>query len=144
MLKNFTVIDLIKTRSDSVATVSENAIKFNSATHIELHHASHVQFLISPKDKSFAIRACKAEAPNAVAFSKPEGEQKYPIKISNAAIADAIRKMAEWTDGETWNVPGVYYADEEALVYGVGTAYKPASKGGWAARRKKEAAVSEE
>ena len=35
-------------------------------------------------------------------------------------------------------------AEEEALVYDVSSAYKPASKGGWAARRQKEVAASEE
>ena len=143
MLKNFTVIDLIKTRSDSVATVTVDSIKFNFSTAAELHYAPYVQFLISPKDKSFAIRVCKKEDPNAVKFSKPEGEQKYPIKISSAVIAGAIRKMTDWADGETWNIPGVYYAEEEAFVYGMEDAVKPVARGGWSRSRRKEGANDE-
>lgn len=142
VLDKFTVIDLIKTRSASVATIAGNILKFNNQTAAELHYASYIQVLINPKDKQFAIRACKEDAPNAIPFSKPEGEQKYQIKISAAAVVDMIRKMANWSAEDNWNVPGIYFADELALVYDVGAAYKPAAKGGWAVKRQQEAAVA--
>ena len=112
ILEKFTVIDLIKTRSASVATIAGTVLKFNNQTAAELHYTSHIQVLINPKDKQFAIRSCKEDAPNAVVFSKPEGEQKYQIKISAAAVVDMIRKMANWSAEDNWNVPGIYFADE--------------------------------
>lgn len=53
-----------------------------------------------------------------------------------------IRKMAGWSEDEgNWNIPGVYLAEEEALVYDLKTATKPRSKGGgWAVKRQREAA----
>lgn len=74
MFEKFTVIDLIKTRSASVCTFTGNVVKFNIQTAQELHFPEYIQFLIEPKSKQFAIRACKEDAPNAVRFSKPEGE----------------------------------------------------------------------
>jgi len=142
VLEKFTVVDLIKTRSASVATITGNALKFNTQTAGELHFAPYIQVLINPKDKQFAIRSCKEDAPNAVAFSKPEGEQKYAIKISASAVVDMIRKMANWSAEENWNVPGVYFAEDNALVYDVNAAYKPAPKGGWTAKHQKEAAAA--
>ena len=142
ILEKFTVIDLIKTRSASVATIAGNILKFNNQTAAELHYAPYIQVLINPKDKQFAIRACKEDAPNAIPFSKPEGEQKYQIKISAAAVVDMIRKMANWSAEDNWNVPGIFFADELALVYDVGTAYKPSPKGGWAVKRQQEAAAA--
>ena len=142
ILEKFTVIDLIKTRSASVATIAGTVLKFNNQTAAELHYASHIQVLINPKDKQFAIRSCKEDAPNAVAFSKPEGEQKYQIKISAAAVVDMIRKMANWSAEDNWNIPGIYFADDEALVYDVGAAYKPSPKGGWTVKRQKEEAAA--
>ena len=121
VLDKFTVIDLIKTRSASVATIAGSILKFNNQTATELHYAPYIQVLINPKDKQFAIRACKEDAPNAIPFSKPEGEQKYQIKISAAAVVDMIRKMANWSAEDNWNVPGIFFADELALVYDVGT-----------------------
>ena len=141
ILKNFTVVDLIKTRSASVATITGNTLKFNTQTAAELQYPAYVQVLVNPKEKQFAIRVCKEGEPNALAFSKKEGEQKYPIKIASAVITDIIRKMADLPAEENWNIPGSYFADEEAIVYDMSTAYKPVSKGGgWAAKRAKEAA----
>ena len=139
ILDKFTVIDLIKTRSASVATITGGTLKFNNQTAAELHYAPYIQVLINPKNKQFAIRACKEDAPNAVHFSKPEKEQKYQIKISAAAVVDMIRKMANWSAEDNWNVPGIYFADDDALVYDVGAAYRPAQKGGGAASQQKEA-----
>ena len=141
ILEKFTVIDLIKTRSASVATITGNVLKFNNQTAAELHYAPYIQVLINPKDKQFAIRGCKEDAPNAVPFSKPEGEQKYQIKI-RAAVVDMIRKMANWSAEDNWNIPGIYFADDEALVYDVGAAYKPSPKGGWTVKRQKEEAAA--
>ena len=141
ILEKFTVIDLIKTRSASIATITGNSLKFNNQTASELRYAPYVQVLINPKDKQFAIRVCKEDAPNAIPFSKPEGEQKYPVKISAVAVVDMIRKIAGWSAEDNWNVPGIYFAEEEALVYDVSAAYKPASRGGWAAKHQKEEAA---
>ena len=125
ILEKFTVIDLIKTRSSSVVTISGNNLKFNNQTAAELHHAPYIQVLINPKDKQFAIRGCREDAPNAVAFSKTEDEQKHPIKIGSAAVVDMIRKMANWAAEDNWNIPGIYFAEDDALVYDVSAAYKP-------------------
>lgn len=142
ILEKFTVIDLIRTRSASVATVTGNILKFNNQTAAELHYAPYIQVLINTKDKQFAIRACDKDAPNALPFSKPEGEQKYQIKISRAAITDLIRKTANWSVEENWNIPGIYFANESALIYDVNAAYKPSLKGGWTVKHQKEAAAA--
>ena len=140
MLEKFTVIDLIKTRSASVATITGNIVKFNNQTATELRFTPYIQFLINAKDKQFAIRGCKEDAPNAVKFSKPAGVQKNQISVHSAVIVDLIRKMGNWNAEDNWNVPGVYFADENALVYDLNAAYSPVARGGWTARNQKEAA----
>ena len=142
ILKNFTVVDLVKTRSASVVTITGNSLKFNVQTAAELHYPAYIQVLVNPKEKQFAIRACKEGDPNSMPFSKPANEQKYALKITSAIIMDVIRKMGNWPVEENWNVPGIYFADEEAIVYDVNTAYKPVAKGGWTAKKQKEAALA--
>ncbi len=93
MLEKFTVIDLIKTRSNSVATVSGTNIRFNNPTAQELFYPPFVQLLISAKNKQFAIRDCKETDPNATKFSKPESEQKYQITVSEPTADDMIVKV---------------------------------------------------
>ena len=62
MFEKFSVIDLIKTRSASVCTFAGNVVKFNVQTAQELRFPEYIQFLIEPKSKQFAIRACKEDA----------------------------------------------------------------------------------
>ena len=115
MLENFTVIDLIRTRSASVCTFTGNVVKFNVQTAQELRFPAFVQFLIETKGKQFAIRVCKEDSPNAVSFCKPE--QKTQVKISNASVVDMVRNLMGWKVEDNWNVPGIYFADEHAIVY---------------------------
>lgn len=140
ILSKFTVLDLVKTRSASVVTISGNTLKFNNASAAELHYPSHIQILMNPKDKQFAIRACKEDAPNAIPFSKPAEQQKNPIKFTLLAAVDMIRKWGGWSAEENWNIPGIYFSEDKALVYDVKTAVPPAEKhGGWDVKRQKEA-----
>ena len=149
ILGKFTVIDLIKTRSASVVNITGSSLKFNLQTAAELCYPAYIQILINTKDKQFAIRTCKEDAPNAVRFSKPDGEQKTPVKFSAIAVVDMIRKMAGWNKEENWNIPGIYFAEESAIVYDIKTATHPVSKGGgWGVKKQREAeaaaAVGEE
>lgn len=128
MLEKFTIVDLIKTRSDSVCTISGTHIKFNLATCAELRYPEYIQFLFDPTSKQLAIRSCKEDAPNSVKFSKPEGEQKSPISMSQSAVTDLVCKTMGWND-PNWNIRGIYFADEQAIVYALESAYKPKPRG---------------
>ena len=70
MLKNFQVIELISSKTKALMTVYCNKLKFNIYTAVDLNYAAHVQLLMDPNGKCFAIRACEKDAPNAVAFSR--------------------------------------------------------------------------
>lgn len=140
MLKNFTVVELLRTRSDSVVTIKKNTLRFNMPTAVELHYAPYIQVLVNAKDKQLAIKECKETDTHALKFSKPQGEQKYQLAVNHPAAADMIRKLMSWDEDMTRNVPGVYLADDRAIVYDLKSAYEPAQRGGWASRRAKEAA----
>lgn len=143
MLEKFTVIDILKSRSDSVASVSGNYLKFNLPTCYDLEYPPFIQVMMNAKDKQFAIRACREDDPNAVPFSKAKEVQKYPIRVNFPAATAMIRKATGWSAEESWSVPGVYIAEEKALIYDLGAAYKPVAKGGWNARRESQAKSAE-
>ena len=65
---------------------------------------------------------------NAVPFYNSGTAKKYIIKISAVAVVDMIRKMTNWNAEDIWNVPGVYFAEDEALVYDLNTATAPTPK----------------
>ena len=64
------------------------------------------------------------------------------LRLSAAAVVDMIRKKANWSAEDNWNIPGIYFADEQALVYNLESAYAPKAKGGWTARHEQEAAAA--
>ena len=141
VLERFKLVELITTRTESIATfMSGNQIKFNSATFVDLGYPSYIQIFIEEKGKQFAIKACKEGDPNAIKFSKPAAEQKYPIKISCGAAANVVRKIMGWANDASWNVPGAIFADEGVIIYSLEQAFAPVPKsGGWATRRRNEA-----
>ena len=141
VLERFKLVELITTRTESIATfMSGNQIKFNSATFVDLGYPAYIQIFIEEKGKQFAIKACKEGDPNAIKFSKPAAEQKYPIKISCGAAANVVRKIMGWANDASWNVPGAIFADEGVIIYSLEQAFAPVPKsGGWATRRRNEA-----
>jgi len=142
VLERFKLVELITTRTESIATfMGGNQIKFNSATFTDLGYPAYIQLFVEEKGKQFAIKACKETDPQAIKFSKPAGEQKYPIKISCGAAATVVRKIMSWGNEESWNVPGAIFADEGVIIYSLEQAFAPAPKGGWATRRRNEAAA---
>lgn len=140
VLEKFKLVELITTRTDSVATfVTGNQIKFNSATFIDLGYPAYIQLFVDEKGKQFAIKACKETDPQAMKFSKPAGEQKYPVKITCAPAANAVRKVMEWKPDVSMNVPGAIFADEGVIIFALEQAYAPVPKGGWAVKRQHDA-----
>ena len=78
VLEKFKLVELITSRTDSVATfMNGNQIKFNAATFVDLGYPEYIQLFVEEKGKQFAIKACKADAPQAIKFSKPAGEDVY-------------------------------------------------------------------
>lgn len=141
MLEKFTVMDLVHTRSASVATVTGKGIKFNPQTVAELDYPQFVQFLIDTKQKRFAIQDCEETDQNAVSFCPDGASHKGPIIIKLPAISAQIFRMAGWAPGESWNVPGIYLASENGLLYVTETAVKPAHR--TIKRRKKSETATE-
>lgn len=141
VLEKFKLVELITTRTDSVATfVSGNQIKFNSATYVDLGYPAYIQMFVDEKGKQFAIKACKESDPQAMKFSKPAGEQRYPIKLTCAPAANAVRKIMEWKQDQSMNVPGAIFADEGVIIFALEQASSPVSRGGgWAVKRQRDA-----
>ena len=144
ILENFKLVELITTRTDAVATfVNGNNIKFNSATHIDLGFPAYIQLFVDEKGKQFAIKVCKDTDPQAMKFSKPFGEQKYPIKITCAPAAKSVRKIMGWANDQGMNVPGAIFHDEGVIIFALEQAYPVSNRGGWNVKRQREAAAAE-
>ena len=69
--------------------------------------------LLDPKARVFAIRACKSNEAKGFKFSKPKGEQKGVVTISNKNLLDPLRRVIgeEWVSGKRYKVRGFWVAD---------------------------------
>jgi len=144
ILDSFKLVELITTRTDAVVTFAGgNNVKFNAATHVDLEYPAYIQMLVDEKGKKFAIRVCKENEPQAIKFSRPKGEQKYPIKLACGPAAKTVRRIMDWSEDQGMNVPGAIFHDEGVIIFALEQAYPVANKGGWNVKRQKDAAAAE-
>ena len=76
-------------------------------------------------------------------FSRPKGEQKYPIKTTCAPVVKVIRKIMDWNEEQGMNVPGAIFHDEGVIIFALEQAYPVTSKGGWTVKKQRDAAAAE-
>lgn len=91
-----------------------DTLKFNIYTAVDLNYAAHVQLLMDPNGKCFAIRACEKDAPNAVAFSRPADAKPYAIVLRVPAAIQQICNAMGWQDKTKYHsIPGFNLKDAD-------------------------------
>lgn len=131
VLSGFKMVQILNTRTEAVVTFYNNGlIKLNNAACADLGYAPYLEMFIDDKKKQFAILARQEETDNTAKFSKPAGEQKYPIKFTCPAAVNAVKKMMGWTLETGMNVPGVLFSEERVIVFPLEKGYLPAPKTG--------------
>lgn len=49
--------------------------------------------------------------------------------------------MMNWNPEDNWTIPGIYFAEDQAIVHNLASAFEPKAKGGWNVKHEKEAAA---
>lgn len=132
MLKNFTVIEVISSKTKSVLTFYPDKMKFNFPTAEDLKFPKHVQLLIDPKGRNFAIRACKEDEPNAVVFfNRGDGTKPYPITLRYQAANALIAQTMGWNDpSKYYLINGQLFPEECAIAFNLNDAEEQTIKAG--------------
>ena len=75
--------------------------------------------LLDAKARVFAIRSCKSNEPKGFKFSKPRGEQKGVVTISNKNLLDPLRAVTgeDWIPGKRYRVRGFWVADAKTMCF---------------------------
>ena len=81
--------------------LNQNGVTFTKKVLEDLGYPAFVLCLLDAKARVFAIRSCKSNEPKGFKFSKPRGEQKGVVTISNKNLLDPLRAVT----GEDW-IPG--------------------------------------
>ena len=136
ILEGFEVVELEQSKGDSVLTLTASNLKFNKATAVELGYPAHVVMYVNAATKQVAIRPCKENTKNAVAFSKDEKKQTYAVVLKVPALLTAVRKLVDAEEGgAAISFNGELYPNERVIIFDL-TQGKPAKT---RRRRKKNA-----
>lgn len=119
----------------SVVTVGQNGLSFNVKTADVLHQAAFVRVLLNEKTRQLAVQAVLALDLQSTLFFRPEVFKSNRIKINSRSMVRQIRAAAGWKEDDTWNIAGVYSAEDDAIIYDLQRAFKPSRRGGWTTGR---------
>jgi hypothetical protein len=119
----------------SIVTIGRNGLSFNVKTADVLHRTTFVRVLLNAETGQLAVQAAPTLDPQSTPFFRPEVFKSNRIKINSRSMARQIRAVAGWGEDDTWNIAGVYSANDDAIIFDLQRAVRPSGRGGWAAGR---------
>lgn len=120
VLEGFEEVELEQSKGDSVLTLTSSNLKFNKATAVELDYPAYVKMYINAATKQVAIKPCKENAKNAVAFSKDKSKQTYAIVVKVPALLTAMKKLVDMEGtGTAVSFSGELFPNERVIIYDV-------------------------
>lgn len=119
MLKDFTVIEIVKQVGPLVVIIEPTKLRFVKAVVEALEFTPFVRYLVDNKGKRIAVQLCKEKETQAVKFSKPQAEQgAKAVLYQNAELVTLIRGlMPEWEEGKKYSIEGVYSKADKAVIF---------------------------
>lgn len=98
--------------------INRSSVTFSRCVLDFLGYPAFVQYLVDPKNRVFAIRACKGNETKAKPFSKPRTEQTATVCCSVKAFhATLARLIPEYSEDKRYMVRGVTHGDEKILYF---------------------------
>ena len=99
--------------------LNQNGVTFTKKVLEDLGYPAFVLCLLDAKAKVFAIRSCKSNEPKEFKFSKPRGEQKGVVTISDKNLLDTLRAVTgeDWIPGKRYRVRGFWVADAKTMCF---------------------------
>lgn len=104
--------------NDPMIFINRGTVTFSRGVLEVLNYPAYVQFLLDPKNRVFAVRACKSNETKAKPFSKPRGEQGSTISSSIKAFHSALsRLISEYNENLRYRVCGQTNGDDKILYF---------------------------
>ena len=70
--------------------INQNGVTFTKKVVEDMGYPAYILCQLDAKNRVFAIRMCKSNEPRGFKFSKPKGEQKTTVSISNKNLVEPI------------------------------------------------------
>ena len=101
---NFEILDA-NTNAYPDIFINQNGVTFTKKVLDDLNYPAFVLCQLDAKNKVFAVRMCKSSEQRGYKFSKPKGEQKATVSITNKNLVDPIRAAMEGKNGKQSTSP---------------------------------------
>ncbi len=98
-------------------TFGDKKIKFSMKCIRKFGSKNHVELLINPIERKFAIRPTDKKNRSAVVISKISNTNYYPRDISSAAFNDTLFSLFGWNTDCKYRIIGSLYEQDNELVY---------------------------
>ena len=99
--------------------VNVNGVTFSKRVVEDMGYPAYVLCQLDPQHKVFAIRMCKSNESKGFKFSKPKGEQKGTVSISNKNLLEPLRRCMgdKWQNDKRYKVTGFWVADAKTMCF---------------------------
>lgn len=99
--------------------INQNGVTFTKKVVEDLGYPAYVLCQLDAKNRVFALRMCKSNEPRGFKFSKPKGEQKTTVSISNKNLVEPIRSAMKgvWEADKRYRVRGFWVADAKTMCF---------------------------
>lgn len=98
-------------------TFGDRRIKFSTECVRKYGLHNHVELLINPIERKFAVRATNAKNRNAVVISKISNRVAYPKEIPAAAFYSTVFSLFGWNTDYKYRIVGSRYEQGDETVY---------------------------
>ncbi|MGI5906877.1 MAG: hypothetical protein ACOX85_11635 [Candidatus Pararuminococcus gallinarum] len=119
MLKNFTVIEIVKEIHTPSLIVESSKLRLTRGTVEALEYTPFVQFLFDAESKMLAVQVTTEKNKQGIRFSKPKQDQKaLAVVCRNEELLSYIwGMMPEWERNLKYKTDGVYSKDDKAVIF---------------------------
>ena len=119
MLRNFTVIDIVKEIHTPSLIVESSKLRLTRGTVEALEYTPFVQFLFDAESRMLAVQMTSEKNKQGVRFSKPKQDQKaLAVVCRNEELMSYIwGMMPEWDRYLKYKTDGVYSKDDKAVIF---------------------------
>ena len=98
-------------------TFQDKKIKFGTECVRKFGKDNHVEFLIHPRDRKFAVRIAAKNNRNFITWSKVRDGKYMPLVIPCAAFSDTIFDLFDWDKEYKYRMSGSLYEDGGQSVF---------------------------
>lgn len=109
--------ELFDTYQKPFITFSDKKIKLSMVCVSKFGAKNHVEFLVNPITRKFAIRAVEENNRQSVVCSKAEGGKFYPKDISTAAFSDTLFALFGWNTDYKYRITGSLFEQGNEVAY---------------------------